>query len=166
MSLLLTDSIPLAPSLSSFVSLSLSPSQSCCFGCFDINVTMTPPCLIRKYVQSCNGFWEHEPATAASDMPGFTLSLAVWIFLHSNPFLSPAFSFTLIFCSFFYYLLCTPVAPALFVSHSFTFPPSSLPPPAPALPLSPSAFPPPLSVLRGVGFSGSESCFALKNSLS
>ena len=50
------------------LSLPLSPIQS---SCFDINVTMTPPFLIRRTVPSYNGFWEHEPATAASDMPDF-----------------------------------------------------------------------------------------------
>lgn len=143
--------------LSDFISLLFTPlskSQSCCFGCFDINVTMTPPFLIRKTMPSCNGFWEQEPATAASDMPDFPLSASVWIFLHSALFL-PNFSLHLdLLFFFFYYLLCSPVAPALFASRSFTFSPSS-----------PPLFPP-LSVLQGVGFSGSESCFALKNSLS
>lgn len=141
----------LHPSLSCCVSL--SPFQSCCCGCFNMNVTMTPPILIRKIVPSCSGFWEHEPATAASDMPDFPLSTQSG-FSYTLPFFSLTFSFTLIFCSFFFffkYLLCAPVAPAP-ICFLFFYPPSLTPPP--------------LSVLQGVGFSGSESCFAFKNSLS
>ena len=120
------------------LSLTLSPSRGCCFGCFDINVTMTPPFSLEKTLPSCNGFWEHEPATAASDMPDFSLSPLQSGFSYTMPpFSLQLFSFTLIFCSFFFlnYLLCTPVAPALFVSCSFTFPPS--------YPPSPSASPTP-----------------------
>lgn len=89
--------------LSLFLSAALSLSQSCCFGCFDINVTMTPPSLLRKTVPSCNGFWEHEPATAASDMPDFPLSPQSG-FSYTLPFFSLTFSFTLIFCSFFFFI--------------------------------------------------------------
>lgn len=135
-----------------FLSASLLPSQSCCFGCFDINVTMTPPFLIRKAVPSCNGFWEHEPATAASDMPDFPPLPFSLDFLTLCPFSLFFLHLDLLF--FFLLPPLYPVALALFVSCSFTFPPS--------FPLSLL----PLSVLQGVGFSGSESCFALKNSLS
>lgn len=77
--------------------LSLAPVESC-FGCFDMNVTMTPPFLIRRAVPSCKGFWEHEPATAASDMPDFPLSRQSG-FSYTLPF-SLQRSFILIFCSF------------------------------------------------------------------
>lgn len=154
MSLLLSDFIALSFSLC----VSLSLVESCCFGCFDMNVTMTPPFLIRKTVPSCNGFWEHEPATAASDMPLFPLSpqsgFSYTLPLFSLNFFPSPWSFVLFFLQ--KYLLCTPVAPLILVSCSFTLPPSSHPP----LTLLP------FSVLQGVGFSGSESCFAFKNSLS
>lgn len=124
---------------------SLSLSASCCF---DITVTMTAASLIRKTVATCRGFWDHKAATAATDMPdvplfpGFSYTLP--------PSLSLSFPSTLIFISLLLPALF-PIAPALFVSCSFTFPPSLLLP---------------CSLLRGVGFNGSESCFALKNSLS
>lgn len=97
-------------------SVCLSPFQSCCFGCFDMNVTMTPPILIRETMPSCNGFWEHEPATAASDMPDFPHSPQSG-FSYTLPFFSLTFSFTLIFCSFF--LKIPPLCPRCSSSYLF-----------------------------------------------
>lgn len=91
-----------------------------------MNVTMTPPYLIRKALPSCSEFWEHEPATAASDMPDFPLSPQSG-FSYTLPFFSVTFSFTLIFCSFSKYLLCTPVAPAP-ICVLFFYLPSIFPP--------------------------------------
>lgn len=75
-------------------------------------------------------------------MPAFSLQL---------------FAFTLIFYSFFF--LITSFVPLLLQLYLFLVL-------LPSLHLQPPPSLPPLSVLQGVGFSGSESCFALKNSLS
>lgn len=83
----------------------------------------------------------------------FPLSPSAWIFLHSALFLS---NFFLHLDLLFFFFLTTSFVPLLLQLYLFlVLLPSFLP-----------LTPPPLSVLQGVGFSGSESCFALKNSLS
>lgn len=79
---------------------------------------MTPPFSLGKTLPSCNGFWEHEPATAASDMPDFSLSPLQSGFSYTMPpFSLQLFSFTLIFCSFFF--LITSFVPPLLQLYLF-----------------------------------------------